>query len=168
MGNLYASVTFPVLTESDMSITVKLIHIWRLRYHFSSSIADYDTAHHVHAHILTEARFGLRSLPLPTCVCLSVNNELVRATTCYLFKLESPQIPKRNIGQRLYYIDGSFSLIPMVKLTLEVKISPIACPRDHSPPVQVRISKFAPNVLTFNMPITFWLNRPWPSTSFLI
>ena len=57
-----------------------------------------------------------------------------------------------------------------VKSTLKVKIYPIACPCNKSPPIEVSISKFGPkmHLSTVKVPIDFGRGWPWCSVSFLI
>ena len=61
-----------------------------------------------------------------------------------------------------------------IKFNFKVKIYPIlslwVCPRDKSPLIEIRISKFGPkmHLSTVKVPIDFGLDWPWSSVSFLI
>ena len=62
---------------------------------------------------LPDASFGLRILPLPACVRVSVNHKLVRAITRHKFELESPNLDQKmqNILLKVSIVLGTDSAI---------------------------------------------------------
>ena len=117
-----------------------------------------------------------RCLRLCVCVyvCVSVNHQFVRTTTCHPLKLQSPNLDHKCKTPSLRYCFwGSLTLTFKVKFNLKVKIYPIlglwVCPGDKSIPNEMRPSKFRPkmHLSTVKVPIDFGIDWSWSWFSFL-
>ena len=122
---------------------------------------------------LPEASFGLWVLSLVVSVCLCVcvcgNHLLVRAITCHLFKLESPNMDQKS--KTLIVLGGNWLWTSRSNLTKKYKIVIFwACPCHHSPPIQDKISKFGSKMHlgTVKIPNNFGFDWHCTSISFLI
>ena len=117
------------------------------------------------------------------CVSLCVNHLLVRAITWDPFKPGSPNLDlrcKRPWLRSLLFCfffffffggGGNWPWPSRSNLTSKSEFTPFwACPDHNSSPIQVRITKFGPEVENslVKVPIILGGNWPWPSRSNLI
>ena len=125
---------------------------------------------------LPQASFGLRVLSSPAsvsvCVCVSlcVNHLLVRTITWDPFKLGSLNLDQRckRPWLRSLWFWGNWPWTSRSNVTSKSEFTPFwACPDHNSSPIQVRITKFGPEVENslLKVPIIFGGIWPWPSRS---
>ena len=120
------------------------------------------------APFLPEASFGLQVLSSPVSVCVCINHLLVRTITRHLFKLGSPNLVQRSKTTlvKIPIVFGSGWPWPSrSNLTSNSKLTPFwACPTHYASPIQVRISKFGPQMHFSVVKIPVNLEPDWSWT----
>ena len=135
-----------------------------------------DTCKCIFSSLITRGQYWPSGIVV-ACVCPSVRpsvHKFVRAITHHPFKLGSPNLDhrcKRPWLKSLLFWEVIDLWPSGSNLTLKSKLTPFwACPTHYSSPIQVRISKFGPQMhfSTVKIPVNSKLDWPWTSLSFLI
>ena len=130
---------------------------------------------------LPEASFGLRVLSSPASVCVSVCvcQSVCQSLACPRDNLGPVQARIAKFGPKMQktlikapiVLGGNWPWPSRSNFTSKSEFTPFwVCPDHNSSPIQVRITKFGPEVENslVKVPIILCGNWPWPSRSNLI